>query len=180
MYEPDLILIVETKTTGKTSLNIKGYREKITRNRKDNGGGILIAKKDDSKINLLAIKIHETKEHVWVKVNNITIALIYAPIESQTKSEEIEEWYYELEKEYAIWQNEKVILMGDFNAHVGSDENGIDGNHNNVNKSGEILRSLIQRRNLHLMNNSKKCTGKWTREDPNGTKSILDMIIANN
>ena len=70
--------------------------------------------------------------------------------------------------------------MRDFNAHVGCDENGIKGNHNKVNKSGEILRSLIQRRSLHLMNNSKICTGKWTREDPNGTKSILDMVIANN
>ena len=54
---------------GKTNITIKGYREKILRNRKSKGGGILIAKKDGSNINLTAVSIHESEEQLWVKVN---------------------------------------------------------------------------------------------------------------
>ena len=30
-----------------------------------------------------------------------------------------------------------------------------------------------------MINATHKCKGKWTREDPNGTKSILDYVITN-
>ena len=45
LYQPELIIITESHIVGKTNITIKGYREKILRNRKSKGGGILIAKK---------------------------------------------------------------------------------------------------------------------------------------
>ena len=173
-------MIVETHAVGKTSININGYKEKIIRNRNSKGGGILIAKRDEAKINMIAVKIHETYEQVWVKINNSIFAVVYAPIESRTEPAEIEEWYYELEKDYSIWQEEQVIIVGDLNSHIGNDHLGIQGNHKNISKSGEILRSLVERRNLTIMNNTNICSGKWTREDPSGSKSIIDMILTNN
>ena len=43
LYEPDLIMLVETHIVGKSKINIRGYKETIVRNRKSNGGGLLIA-----------------------------------------------------------------------------------------------------------------------------------------
>ena len=180
LYKPDLIMIAETKTVGKTNIAIKGYKESITRNRKTQGGGLLIAKRDGSKINLTAIKIHDNEEHLWAKVNdNIFISLVYGPIEGRTDKNALEEWYYELEKEYVKWEDNKVIIIGDFNAKVGCDKDGIEGNHPEISTAGKNLLSFCNRRNLTIMNNSKITEGLWTREDPNGGKSVLDYVIAN-
>ena len=180
LYQPDLIIIVETKIVGKTNIAIKGYKECIMRNRKTQGGGLLIAKKDTSKINLTAINIHENEEHLWAKVNNNTfICIVYAPIESRTEKSILEEWYYELEKEYLKWEDNRVMIIGDFNAKVGCDDEGVKGNHPEISTSGRNLRNLCERRNLYIMNNSEITEGLWTREDPNSSKSVLDYVIAN-
>ena len=179
LYKPDIILIVETHTVGKTKINIEGYKESIVRNRKSNGGGLLIAKKDNSKINLTALKIHETEEQVWAKINNTIICLAYAPIESRTEKSDIEEWYYELEKEYCKWDDQKVIIIGDLNAKVGNGKDGVKGNHPEISTSGKILQSLNDRRSLSIMNNEPIAEGLWTREDPNGKKTVLDYVITN-
>ena len=179
MYDPDVILIVETHTVGKSKINIKGFRETIVRNRKTSGGGLLIAKKDNSKINLTALKIHETEEQLWAKINNTIICLAYGPIESRTEKNKLEEWYYEMEQEYCKWEDQKVILIGDFNAKVGNETGGIKGNHPEITSSGKILQSMNERRNLTLMNNQSLTEGIWTREDPNGKKTVLDYVISN-
>ena len=179
LYEPDLVMLVETHIIGKSRITIKGYKETILRNRKTKGGGLLIAKSDKSKINLTAIKIHETEEHLWAKINNTIVCLAYAPIESRSDKNSLEEWYFELEKEYTKWDDHKVLIIGDFNAKIGTGEGGIEGNHPELSISGKILKNFNERRNLYIMNNEKITKGKWTREDPNGTKSILDYIISN-
>ena len=149
------------------------------RNRKTKGGGILIALKDDSEIEMIATHISETQEQMWIKVNENIIALAYGLIETRAEEREVEEWYYELEKEYVKWMEANVMIIGDINAHIGNDESGIEGNHSNVSNGGRILRNLAERRNLTVMNNSDVCEGLWTREDANGSKSVLDLIIAN-
>ena len=150
------------------------------RNRTERGGGILVAKRNGAEFNLLAIKIHTDHEQMWLKVNDTILAVVYGPIESRVDISVIEDWYFELEKEYSTYQDEKVLIIGDINAHVGNDHLGVEGNHEQTNKSGVILRSFLDRRDLSLVNNSEKCTGKWTREDPSGAKSILDLVIGNN
>ena len=69
--------------------------------------------------------------------------------------------------------------MGDFNAHIGNQEYGIKNNNPEINHNGENLLSLIERREMYIVNGSEKCKGMWTREDPNGKKSIIDYIITN-
>ena len=44
IYKPDVILIAESHIRGKTTICLKGYNEKVLRNRKHNGGGLLIIK----------------------------------------------------------------------------------------------------------------------------------------
>ena len=172
-------MLVETHLIGKSKINIKGYKETITRNRQTNGGGLLIAKNDKSKINLTAIKIHENEEQLWAKIDNTILCLAYAPIESRTEKNTLEEWYFEIEKEYIKWEDHRVMMIGDFNAKVGIGEGGIKNNHPEMSTSGKILKNLNERRNLSIMNNENITQGTWTREDPNGKKSILDYVISN-
>ena len=128
---------------------------------------------------MIALAKNATEEQMWIKVNDMIIAIVYGYIESRTNEDKIEEWYYELEKEYIKWQDEKILIIGDFNVHIGNDEEGIKENDSKVSTGGKLLRSLLKRRNLTLMNNQPVTEGKFTREDANGKKSILDMIIAN-
>ena len=65
------------------------------------------------------------------------------------------------------------------NVKIGNDEAGVEGNTPEVSHGGRTLRSIVERRNLTVMNNTSKCSGLWTREDPSGTKSVLDLVIAN-
>ena len=64
------------------------------------------------------------------------------------------------------------MILGDFNAHTGMDNLPI-------NKNGKLLNNLIQRRDLNMINKESICTGHITREDPNGTKSVIDYVLAN-
>ena len=128
---------------------------------------------------MTAIKIHETDEHIWAKINNTILCLVYAPIESRTEKTIMEEWYYEIEKEYIKWEDKKFIMIGDLNAKVGNGKDGIKGNHPETSSSGKILKSLIERRSLNIMNNCDITEGLWTREDPGGKNSVLDYVITN-
>ena len=60
-------------------------------------------------------------------------------------------------------KNEHILWIGDLNVKVGSDDQGIKGNHSETTHGGRRIRQLIKRRNLHLINATEKCTGLWTR-----------------
>ena len=60
------------------------------------------------------------------------------PQEDKKTVKQLEEIYKKIEEEIttAITQNEKIILMGDFNCKVGS---CIPNNHEEISKGGRIL-----------------------------------------
>ena len=140
----------------------------------------MIAIRDNTNLKMIAMHIDEEHEQMWVKVNEYVIGIVYGMIESRTEKSKIEEWYYVLEKQYVKYQDRKVMIIGDINAHIGNDEYGVYGNSDEISHGGQILRNMTERRNLTIMNNEKLCKGKWTREDrSNKTKSIHDLVIAN-
>lgn len=156
----------------------------ILRNRQTKGGGILIAIKQKSGVDYTVIKIDQENEIIWIKckTNNYSfiIATVYGLQESQTNEERIDDWYYHLEEQYSKWNDEPVLLIGDFNAHVGNDHLGISGNTSKINTNGRKLREMIDRRNLILLNDTNLCQGKWTRVDKsNQSKSIIDLAVCN-
>ena len=63
------------------------------------------------------------------------------------------------------------------NAHMGNDEQGIEGNNEKIGINGKEYRRFIKENELILCNNSNKCKGRWTRIDGE-SKSILDLTIA--
>ena len=182
--KPDIVIFVETHIMGKATLNLEGYDQVITRNRKDKGGGLLLAIRNDNDIEAMIMNIDEKHEMMWIKIKVKDQSYIFAVVygyagESRVEDDEIDDWHYTLEKGISEYGEEKVILVGDFNAHIGNDEEGIKGNIEKINQNGKRLRSLINRRELFIVNDTEKCQGKWTREDTNGSKSIIDFVIAN-
>lgn len=69
----------------------------------------------------------------------------------------------------------RVVLMGDFNGHVGNCPNGgIVGNNADVNRNGtRFLNFLLDCKCIHLNGVSDLVTGLWTRQR-GGVSSILD------
>ena len=182
--KPEILILVETKLAGKASIKIEGYSQIVQRNRKEVGGGLLVAVKNQTGIEVIILNIEEKHEIMWLKVkigNDIYIlGIVYGyAAQSRSNEDEIEEWYYVLEKEISKHIEEKIVMVGDFNAHVGNDDLGIENNSPYINQNGQKLRSLVERRNLFFINSTTKCNGTWTREDPNGTKSIIDYVITN-
>ena len=60
-------------------------------------------------------------------------------------------------------QNLPILIMGDFNAKVGADHLGIQGNNPIISRNGKLLRDLINSTGLIMLNSSEKCSGLWTR-----------------
>ena len=175
---------METHLVGRNVPNIKGYGKLIIRNRKTKGGGILIATKNNTNLDVITTHLDEENEQVWAKVNyqdeEFIICVAYGLHESKAKEEEIDNWHYNLQKQYAKHDEEAVIFIGDMNAHVGNDRLGIKGNHEKINHNGMIWRDFIDEKSLVLMNNAEICKGKWTRRDKrSGKQSIIDLVIVN-
>ena len=121
---------------------------------------------------------------MWIQLTGpngkINICIAYGLHESRCTKEEIEDWHFNIEQKIGEYDTHPVLLIGDMNAHIGNDDKGVSGNYPEINQNGSHLRNMIDRRQLVLINNTKICHGKYTRVDPTGKQSILDLIIANN
>ena len=101
--KPEILILVETKLAGKASLKIEGYNQIVQRNRKEIGGGLLVAVKNQTGIEIIILNIEEKHEIMWLKVkigNEIYIlGIVYGyAAQSRSNEDEIEEWHYVLEK----------------------------------------------------------------------------------
>ena len=182
--KPDILGITETHLTGRATISINGYNQAVVRNRNKKGGGLLLAVKENTNIKLVVTHISEEHEQLWAHIQtpneDYRIALVYGLHEGRPEEKEkIEDWYYSLEEEYSKCYEHPVIMMGDYNAHIGADNQGIEDNNIEINMNGYHLRNFIDRRELTLVNKMDICKGKWTRKDPNGGKSILDFVVVN-
>ena len=76
-------------------------------------------------------------------------------------------------------KGESLIIFGDLNRHIGSDNLGVYGDHDKIS----YVRDSIEDGDLILVNNSEKAEGgPYTRFDPNDPhndekKSCLDLAI---
>ena len=161
---------------GKCKLNIEGYHINGEANKNTKSGGILIATRKESKIETTILKKDVKNQQMWAilrtKNFSLRICLVYGyACEARISEEEQEEWFIQLEQEYLKHIEYETLIIGDFNAHTGTDSL-------NINYNGKGLNSLIERRDLINLNNLKTCQGKYTREDVKGTKTIIDYAIA--
>lgn len=118
---------------------------------------------------------------LWIFLNNqriqSRIGVLYEPQESRTKKNELIKIYKNFEQQIhiAAENNQNILLYGDFNAKI---DNMINGNKAEVSKAGNILKKLIEKNYLAILNRHKTSKGKWTRTE-NPQKSILDFILLN-
>ena len=178
--KPTVICLTETHLLAKEACEIDGYSEPFRNDRDKMGGGSLIAvRKEIENICTLVEKKREIGESMWMVIDNnkvkIRLGLIYAPQECRTKKEKLKMMYNDIQDQVmrADENNQKTLLLGDFNCKIGKE---IKGNRSDVSKGGKLLLKMADRNQLSILNKSELCEGLWTRTD-NKTKSVLDYIM---
>ena len=80
-----------------------------------------------------------------------------------------------------IDNNSYVLILGDFNAKIGNDQEGIENGDRIISRNGFLLRDMIKMQHLQLVNSAPCCVGKWTRVKTcnNNEKSIIDYGLCN-
>ena len=180
---PDIIAICETKKGGrlkKDELQDYEVRESIAEQGKE---GIVIGARKNSFNSIRDITETEMKSIMTVRIEypkfNVRVIAVHAPQET-AKNEERTEFFDELmvQVERGDTSGDHVILVGDFNARLLSDEEPADDSPN-----GKQLKDVIKNYSLKVCNFTEKCSGKWTRIQgrKNGdVRSTIDYIIVQN
>ncbi|KAL0839235.1 hypothetical protein ABMA28_016001 [Loxostege sticticalis] len=126
-----------------------------------------------------------------IKLNGEEWSIIqaYSPTESNKKEDliKIEKFYEELQKTIET-THKNVIVMGDFNGQIGTQNSGEEhaiGSHGfgTRSKNGSRLVNFSLENRLSILNSyyKKKITKKWTWISPNGLhKNEIDFIMSNN
>ena len=196
--KPDLVILVETKRREEElglDIAIDGYAVKEIK-RSDaaedkGGGGIayytrlvdgLVFHEYNPEIELEQNHF-VNKERVWVKVKSASIqtAVCGAYFGFQSSNDHNAEWnsamYETIHKEEAMLraQGFRIIMMADFNGHVGNVESqGIQGNHKEINPNGRRLLEFLKNTRMHHVNGHSNLTrGLWTRQRGK-SKTVLD------
>jgi exonuclease III len=179
--KPTMIVLVETKLPEKEEFKLDGYYT-MPINRNENGGGVMLLVKEElENISVIVEQSREVAETMWVVIsngrNNIRMGIVYAPQENKTSVEQLKIMYKKLEDQIkeARTKKQNVLLVGDFNCKVGKK---IEGNTEEISKSGKRLLKFADKMGLKIMNSSKACEGTWTRVE-GCKKSVLDYIMIN-
>ena len=199
----DLFFLLETKRRKEEensgmNIDVEGY-EKFEFNRSDMegdkaGGGIALYTSTSN--GLIFHKYHPVisdpahlfveKERVWRTVNTLhgktAFCAVYAGF--QAGDDRHGHWNDVL---FSVLQSEihelrakgfRVVLLGDFNSHVGCVPGvGIEGNNPDVNKNGKrFLKFLAETQCVHVNGRKQLTSGLWTWQR-NGSSSVVDYCV---
>ena len=124
--------------------------------------------------NILKVKEGaENDEYLIARISKfetpLNIISIYGEQEPKTQKNEIEQRWNRLLEDITkikLW-NEWIIIVGDFNKHIGNDNLGIKNNHDKISFGGTLIRELIATKKYILASNTDKVLGgPFTRFDP--------------
>ena len=168
----DIIALTETKRNEDHIISDMpiGYNW-IGKNRANGlGGGIgfmyntaTVSVNDNNLLN----SMHDESERLWISVkvgkSALALGVVYFPIDNNTNCrEDAIQLRDELLTNIAELQNsyERILLVGDFNGKMSMFKNP-----NAISFNGELMDTFLEATDLHLLNNSDKCTGKvtWSR-----------------
>ena len=147
---PDVICLNEHGLRGKNKVNIPGYFT-FTKNRVAQAmGGVSISLDNGLKQDTVKVKDgSDDDEYIIVRIDKfafpINIVSYYGEQEGRTAKDKIAEKWWRLEKDLECIRNrrEEVIIIGDFNKQIGSDEIGITGNNKKISFGGKLVRDLL-------------------------------------
>ena len=186
---PNLLVISESHMKFETKANIPGYSS-YSRNRKDKSqGGIVTSVRDDESIDCLKVtEGQDCNEFIITRHSKfqtpINVINLYSCQENRTAVNVIRDQWQEIVEEVVKIEakKENLIIIGDFNKHVGDI---IEGNHSKITEGGRLIRELLNNGDYVLLNSltSKIKGGPFTRVEPSDPdnddkKSCIDFIIA--
>ena len=190
----DIMAAVETHSyEGQKEISMEGYSCLSTRRRFDEkkGGGIavwsrleipthtpntnIIVEKEDT------FKIRIESERLWqiCKIGAFKIALctVYFAVD-KGENEDFNDNLCETiidEGNHHKSNGCNLLLLGDFNGHIGAGPDGIEGSQE-LNNNGRRIFRICECLNLEIANKFRCCKGKWTWG--RGTdKSIIDFAL---
>ena len=114
--------------------------------------------------NQWAKKTVEIKEDVGEEQEDLLIIKIHkgmCPINIMTTYGKQEGHKEEIMQQIAVWdqrivdiqrRGEHLMWIGDLNVKVGNDNEGVQGNAAEISPGGKLLRKMIKKRNLQLIN----------------------------
>ena len=181
--KPTILMMMETLCQ-KEEISIDGYSIYSTKKRTDMWGGIVFAvlNEIENQIEIIS-ESTDNGEIIFAQIicgrKMATFGLVYAPQESETTVEKIDEMYSYIQTEVqaAKAENHMVVIGGDFNCKIGGQ---IAGNKKEVSKGGRRLIRMAANNELTIINTTEKCQGLWTRTQiENGIerKSVIDYIL---
>ena len=181
--KPAILALTETKLVKEDVVEFEGYITwRVDRKEGKEGGGVLILFRDNlAHVMKVVREEKENMEMLWIKLDNSVtkarIGVVYMPQENSVTLGEIKEIYKKIETEIetAAESKEKIVLMGDFNCKVGS---CIPGNSDEITKGGRVMKKLMEKHSLVMLNSEKVCEGVWTRIEGE-EKSVIDYVIVN-
>ena len=188
--KPSIVSLNEHGLVRNQKMKIENYTS-FNRNRQDQiMGGVSISVRKDEEV--FAVKVFEGEnkdEVIWTRFTKfhfpINLIAVYGEQENRESKSNIEaRWQrlLELIRKFEVLQ-ETLILIGDFNKHIGEGEQGVRGNHSKVSFGGQLLRSLLETEDYVCANNLDIAVGgPFTRFDPSDPQnqskmSCLDLAI---
>ena len=155
----------------------------ITKQRKKKekkGGGLAIGYINDGKTKLEEIKVDHSDILVvegTTQGNKIRIILTYMGCSKNKKGKEYEEnrnIQRKIEKYFEVDPDVALVCLGDMNGRIKSIEPQID-----TDSNGKMVEEWTEKFNLHHLNLSEKCIGKYTFHNNTGKKSVINHVLIN-
>ena len=151
------------------------------RTKKDKkGGGLTIGYKIGKKIKMEEIKVKNNDVlAIEGTIGSEKIRLILCYFDSTKLKKGVDfqrnrRIQKEIEKLIEVDPGTKLICLGDFNGRISRIEPNIV-----TDANGKMLENWVEEYDLHHLNLSDRCTGKYTFHSPNG-KSAIDHVLINN
>ena len=175
----NLVCLTETQKKqdsiliSKNVVNINSMREKKDRK----GGGLMILYRKNNKMNFNKI---ENKNKNILEIEGrclgikLRIVLVYFDVRKGTKGTNANKPIQRaVEKIIEKEEEEALIILGDFNGHI-----GIIKETRPLDKNGKMILRWLDDYNLTLLNLDEKCEGAFTRTIKD-QKSIVDYVLIN-
>ena len=184
-----IFAITETLLKDNEKVNIQHFKWiGLNRQNKDGGGIGFLINKSIIKSCIIEPNLNKTIEFMSIKLNltdneSMMVCLYYGKQESRSTKKESQNEFNQISTctKNCIDNNSYVLILGDFNAKIGNDQEGIENGDRIISRNGFSLRDMIKMQHLQLVNSAPCCVGKWTRVKTcnNNEKSIIDYGLCN-
>lgn len=193
----DIIVIAETHLKGTNELELPGYqwfglnRTNINPRATSGSGGVGILV-SHSLLREFNVQIVDTSFEgiLWIRLKAIAgcssflVCAVYLPPEKSSRGDVSQEFFdCLLSQFYYHWQNEPVIISGDFNARIGDDVDSMEDSlpprvplDMTKNKFGGYLIDFIQDANMCIVNGRAKGNDNFTFLSTRG-RSVVDYVL---